>query len=98
MVSNLQLKRYAWRVGFFPPQDFVCAVQLCIYLSNLNQLKCLFNLKKAVMFIYLRFYLFIFRERGREGERQGEEHQCVRETSINTCPDQGRDVQPRHVA
>ena len=26
--------------------------------------------------IFLRFYLFIFRERGREGER-GEKHQCV---------------------
>ena len=25
----------------------------------------------------LRFYLFIFRERGREGEREGEKHQCV---------------------
>ena len=24
-----------------------------------------------------RFYLFIFRERGREGEREGEKHQCV---------------------
>ena len=24
-----------------------------------------------------RFYLFIFRERGREGERDGEEHPCV---------------------
>ena len=24
-----------------------------------------------------RFYLFIFRERGREGERKGEKHQCV---------------------
>ena len=23
------------------------------------------------------FYLFIFRERGREGEREGEKHQCV---------------------
>ena len=27
--------------------------------------------------IFKRFYLFIFRERGREGERQGEKHQCV---------------------
>ena len=26
---------------------------------------------------FLRFYLFIFRERGREGEREGEKHQCV---------------------
>ena len=24
-----------------------------------------------------KFYLFIFRERGREGERKGEKHQCV---------------------
>ena len=26
---------------------------------------------------FLRFYLFIFRERGREGERKAEKHQCV---------------------
>ena len=24
-----------------------------------------------------RFYLFIFSQRGREGEREGEKHQCV---------------------
>ena len=30
----------------------------------------LVNLKK-------KFYLFIFRERGREGEREGEKHHCV---------------------
>ena len=28
------------------------------------------------------FYLFTFRERGREREREGEKYQCVRETSI----------------
>ena len=28
------------------------------------------------------FYLLIFRERGREGEREGEKHECERETSI----------------
>ena len=27
--------------------------------------------------LFKRFYLFIFRERGREGEREGEKHQCV---------------------
>ena len=27
--------------------------------------------------IFLRFHLFIFRERGREGEKEGEKHQCV---------------------
>ena len=26
---------------------------------------------------FIRFYLFIFRERGREGEREGEKHHCV---------------------
>ena len=26
---------------------------------------------------FWRFYLFIFRERGRQGEREGEKHQCV---------------------
>ena len=33
----------------------------------------------ALHFIYLfiRFYLFIFRERRREGEREGKKHQCV---------------------
>ena len=35
--------------------------------------------KKIKTFILFskRFYLFIFRERGREGEREGEKHQCV---------------------
>ena len=27
--------------------------------------------------LFLKFYSFIFRERGKEGERQGEKHQCV---------------------
>ena len=26
---------------------------------------------------FLKFYLYIFRERGREGEREGAKHQCV---------------------
>ena len=38
---------------------------------------------EALPFLFfLRFYLFIFRERGREGERQGEKHQCEKETTI----------------
>ena len=31
----------------------------------------------CVSFLFLRFYLSLFRERGREGEREGEKHQCV---------------------
>ena len=37
------------------------------------------------LFIYLflkRFYSFIFRERGSEGERQGEKYQCVAVSSV----------------
>ena len=29
------------------------------------------------LFWFLRFYLFIFRERGREGDREEKKHQCV---------------------
>ena len=29
------------------------------------------------MFFFFKIYLFIFRERGREGERDGEKHPCV---------------------
>ena len=32
---------------------------------------------KIHIYFFKRFYLFIFRERGREGERVGEKHQCV---------------------
>ena len=28
-------------------------------------------------FFFLRFYLFVFRKRGMEGEREGEKRQCV---------------------
>ena len=34
------------------------------------------NVSKPSVFFFIRFYLFIFRDRGREGER-GREIQCV---------------------
>ena len=37
---------------------------------------------QAGYFILFFKILFIFRERTREGEREGEKHQCERETSI----------------
>ena len=30
-----------------------------------------------IYFIFLRFYLFFFYRGGREGEREGNKHQCV---------------------
>ena len=42
-------------------------------------------------FFKKRFYVFIFRERGRKGKKEGEEHRYVREASTGPGP------QPRHV-
>ena len=45
------------------------------------------------------FYLLTFREKGWEGEREGEKHQHVRYTSIGCLshtPNWGPDPQPRH--
>ena len=36
--------------------------------------------------IFFRFYLLIFRERGREGEKEGEKHQCERKISVGCLP------------
>ena len=45
------------------------------YISNCRKkaLKILF----LTLFFFKRFYLFIFRENGREEEREGEKYQCV---------------------
>ena len=44
-------------------------------------------LNKLIMQI---FYLFVFRERGREGEREGEEHLCVVASCTRPAGDQAR--------
>ena len=67
------------------------------------------------IFNFLRFYLFslrrqlvkkkdfiyfTFRERGKEGEREGEKQQCARDTAISCLshnPNWGPVPQPRHV-
>ena len=53
---------------------------------------------------FFRFYLFIFRERRKEGEREGEKHQCVVSShapptgdlahNIGMCPDWESNWQP----
>ena len=37
----------------------------------------LFPTQTTINLLFKKFYLFIFRERRREGEKEGEEHQCV---------------------
>ena len=45
-------------------------------------------------------FILFFRERGKEGQGEGEEHQCARETSfgcLSHAPNRGPGPQPRHV-
>ena len=60
--------------AFFGGEEESIGPKACI-LSILRAIDHL-PTQKAVV-IFLRFYLFIFRERGREGEREGEKYQCV---------------------
>ena len=52
-------------------------------------------------FLKKRFYLFSFREMGREGEREGEKHVCVRDTLAGCLlhtPNWGPGPQPRYMS
>ena len=51
----------------------------------------LFSLSK-IFFIFLKI-LFIFRERGREGEREGEKHRCLRYIDRMHVPNRGPGLQ-----
>ena len=65
----------------------VIFIQFCDYIINqslvhFKWVDCMGKLNyisiKLFLFIYfLKFYLFNFSERGREGGREGEKHQCV---------------------
>ena len=37
--------------------------------------------------IFKRFYLFIFRQRGGEGDREGEKHECVVASGVTATGD-----------
>ena len=43
----------------------------------MKKILTLYNLLVLYILFFKGFCLFIFRERGREGEREGEKHQCV---------------------
>ena len=66
---------------------------------QLTQVKYILNFQNRLnyLFFFLRFYLFIFRERGKEGDREGEKYQCVAASPVpptwdlacnsDMCPD-----------
>ena len=82
-ISQLSIKKYEGK--FHIPQCHFSIVAI------FNQCAA----RIFILFIFLRFYLFIFREREREGERKGEKHQCV--VASHVPPHWGPGLQPRHV-
>ena len=92
---------------------FVCNIFL-LYLCNLKKMgfqKCYSSAINSMQIIpfsvqnfFVRFYLFIFTERGRDGEREGEKHQCVVASCVphagdlaqnpDMCPDQESNLRP----
>ena len=65
-----------------PTGDLACNPGMCPdwelncrpFDSQNNPIRCYYIIFKTIFFW---FYLFIFREKGKEGEREGEKHQCV---------------------
>ena len=47
----------------------------------------MFQLKVRSYLFFKDFILFIFRERGREAEREGDKHQCVVASSVSSTGD-----------
>ena len=53
-----------------------------------------------LLYFFSGFYSFTFREKGREGDREGEKHRRAREASmgcLSHTPNQGPGPQPRCV-
>ena len=66
---------------------------MCVFMSVNPLYVC-----ECYALVFIRFYLFTFGEREREGEREGEKHQCVVASHVpltgdlagnpGMCPDQ----------
>ena len=88
-----------FQIPYSAPLIYISIILTLPYLLDYCSfiLSCNYNFFK-------RFYLFIFRQKGREGEREGEKHQCVvashvaptRDLARNpgTCPDQESNRRP----
>ena len=77
----------------------VLFINYCIIFHTNNFCPTLYIFPTFLGFIF-RFYLYIFRQRGREAEREGAKHQCVRKISIGSLSHAvqlGTGPQPRHV-
>ena len=84
----LSLYINSWRTDILTGNSlFICSSSLivlaifgsfqCIYLIYILLSAYLSILGFYIILLFRRFYFFIFRERGRKGERKGKKHQCV---------------------
>ena len=48
-----------------------------MYVRLIRENTIILNMNFLNFSFFLRFYLFNFRQRGKEGERKGEKHKCV---------------------
>ena len=69
--AQLTARSPSWQVYSFSGSTVL------IQIVNIYWVLSLSGTKLYLDYIFKIFYLFIFRGRGREGEREGEKHQCV---------------------
>ena len=99
IISLNDIKENGWRWNFCPKIQETKDLDGQTASSALLMRKRKLPISICFPFYFLN-YLFIFRKRRREGEREGEKHQCARETSISCllhAPNWGPGLQPRHV-
>ena len=101
----------AWLKNF-PGWAFVICI--CVYIFalhvnirrwatlNISYESCLNPLDVDLYYLlyFLKDFIYLFLDRGREGEREGEKHWCARDTSTSCLshgPNWGPGWQPRHM-
>ena len=79
------------------PQDSLC-FPTAQWMGSKNKCSRTEGVEAANLFIFLRFYLFTFRQNRRMGEREGEKHHCEKHQSVasHMHPDWGPNPQSRH--
>ena len=68
--------------------------------SKVSNFKLKLFFQEFLWLFFFKDFIYLFLERGREGEREGEKHWCVRDTTISClsrAPTWGPSLQPRHV-
>ena len=84
-------------IRLWPTTNILCSFE---YFSNQmgKSIRISWGIVQSSFFL-ITFYLFVFREGGRERGSEGEKHQCERGTSIGYLPmhpDGGPNMQPGH--